>query len=331
MAFPFMRGVMRVYEEMLESENGRYSLPVSVSPEYRGAQMNAWGRNASFQLAAIHRLLNDLASAAATLGESLPASWAAIKKGLPKATLIGKPGEERIALWEGTDLEESHRHHSHMASICPFESIDAHSPEWRPIVSHTVQHWVKMGMGLWSGWCMPWASMLHSRLDNGGMAELILEIWERVFTNQGHGTLHDCDIFGLSLMGGPSFEAPAKREVMQMDAAMGALTAIQDMFLHSRLGVVHVLPGAPRRWKACSLSKMPAENGFLFSARRENYATVEVEVESPLGGTLRLANPWGEAAASVSFDGKASKKVSGEILELKFKKGQKACIVPAKS
>jgi len=40
-----------------EIESGkRLSLPVSVSPEYNGSGMNAWGRDASFQLAAFHFL-----------------------------------------------------------------------------------------------------------------------------------------------------------------------------------------------------------------------------------------------------------------------------------
>jgi hypothetical protein len=49
--WPFMVGAMRVYEEMLERDGDEFVLPVSVSPEYRGKAMNAWGRNASFQLA----------------------------------------------------------------------------------------------------------------------------------------------------------------------------------------------------------------------------------------------------------------------------------------
>ncbi len=338
MAFPFMHGVMRVYEEMMERDGKRYSLPVSVSPEYRGAEMNAWGRDASFQLAAVHRLLNDLNEASSVLGVSLPKSWKAISEGLPEATLIGKPGEERLALWEGTDLEESHRHHSHMASICPFESIDPYSEKWRKTVSNTIRHWTKMGMGMWSGWCMPWASMIHSRLGNGGMAELILEIWERVFTNKGYGTLHDCDIFGFSLMGGGSFERPSdsrasieklnRREVMQMDAAMGALTAIQDMLMHSRKGVVHLMPGVPHSWKECSFKSMPAEGGFLLSAEISNYAFRKAEVESQLGGTLLLANPWGEAAVRIKTGGKTV-EASGEVLSLKLAKGSSACIEPA--
>ena len=67
-AWPFMQGAMAVYEGMLEKEGDAYVLPVSVSPEYRGASMNAWGRNASFQLACIHALAEALNQAADELG-----------------------------------------------------------------------------------------------------------------------------------------------------------------------------------------------------------------------------------------------------------------------
>ncbi len=326
-AFPFMKGVLRVYEEMMERDGGKYSLPLSVSPEYRGDAMDAWGHDASFQLAAVHRLCEDLLEAAKALDEKPSKSWSAILKGLPKATLIGGDGSERIALWKGADLEESHRHHSHMASICPFDSIDIHSEEWRRTVDRTIRHWTKMGMGLWSGWCMPWASMIHSRLGNGAMAELILEIWEKAFVNEGHGTLHDCNVYGLSLMGAPSFLGPSgRKEVMQMDAGMGAVTAIQDMLLHSRRGVQRVMEGVPPSWQECSFKGMPCEGGFKIGALRKEGRLVEIDVESPFGGGLLLANPWGESKALAVLSDGTRRELSGETLRLELPKGLSACI-----
>lgn len=324
-AFPFMKGVMRVYEEMIELSGGKYALPVSVSPEYRGAQMDAWGRDASFQLAAVHRLCEDLIDAAEALGEKPSPKWRDILERLPKATLTGKPGEERIALWQGTDLEESHRHHSHLGAICPFDSIDIYSDEWRPVVERTIRHWTMMGMGRWTGWCMTWASMIHSRLGNGGMAELLLEIWERVFTNEGYGSLHDCDIYGFTVMGGPSFGSPPRREVMQMDAAMGAVAAIQDIFMHTRRGGVHIMPGVPPRWRDCSFKGMPCEGGFLIGAERKDGTLIEVSIDSPHGGTLRVGNPWGpDAKVKASLSSGEELRLSGAVLEIKLAKGVSA-------
>ena len=183
-AYPFMKGAMRVYEEMLERDGERLLLPVSVSPEYRGSAMNAWGKNASFQLACIHRLCEDLLEAAGVLKEKPRPIWREIGAKLPKACLIGPAGGEQIALWEGTPLEESHRHHSHLAGITPFDVLGPRDPAWRPVVERSIAHWIRQGAGLWSGWCVPWASMIHTRMGNADAAELWLEIWRRLYTNE---------------------------------------------------------------------------------------------------------------------------------------------------
>lgn len=281
-AFDFMRGTMRVFEAMLERRaDGQLVLPVSVSPEYRGADMNAWGANASFQLAAIHRLAMNLLTAADWLGEKPAPAWLEIREKLPMAALAGPEGRQEIGLWEGLVLEESHRHHSHLAALCPFDTIDADAPEWREIVARSRQRWIEKGMGRWSGWCMSWASMLNSRFNNGQMAELILEIWQRAFTNAGGGTLHDAAFTGFSLIA-------SRPQIMQMDAAMGAVTAIQDMILHNRQGVLHLLAGMPSRWRQLRCTDMPAPGGFHISVDYQKQGPVTITVKATRDAQLRL-------------------------------------------
>ncbi|RMD76250.1 MAG: hypothetical protein D6820_13060, partial [Lentisphaerae bacterium] len=278
--YDFMKGTMKVYEGMLEKDGDQYRLPVSVSPEYRGASMNAWGANASFQLACIHRLVEDLIHAASLLNEQPEPQWLDIREKLPKASLFGSGNQRMIGLWDGLVLEESHRHHSHLAGICPFDVIDPYDPQWSPIVEQSLRHWVAKGMGRWSGWCVPWASMIHSRVGNGKMAELLLEIWDRVFTNCGHGTLHDCDFPGFTLMGSPNFLDSERRrsEIMQMDAGMGAVTAIQEMLLHSRRGVCHIFHGVPEPWRDVRFDFMPTEFGCRIRAVKEKGVVRSVEI-----------------------------------------------------
>lgn len=300
-AFDFMQGTFNVYYAMLEKRNGKYVLSLSVSPEYRGAEMNAWGTNASFQLAAFHRLCEDLTAAAGKLGIAKDARWADVASKLPKVSLFGDKGEEVIGLWDGTNLEESHRHHSHLASITPFDTIDIYDKDWRGVVDRTFNWWTCKGMGLWSGWCMPWASALQTRLGNGRMAELILEIWERVFTNKGHGTLHDTDFPGFSLLGGrkptdpnqDKFIAPERPfEVMQIDAGMGAVSAVQDMLLHSKRGVQYIFAGVSPLWDNAEFSNMPCEDGAVFSGKFAFGAVAELTVSATRDTVVRIASPF---------------------------------------
>ena len=303
-AYPFMYGAMRVYEEMLEEEDDVLVLPVSVSPEYRGAAMDAWGRNASFQLACVHRLCADLLEAAEVLGRCPRPIWRRIQEKLPRACLSGGPGRERIALWEGAELEESHRHHSHLAGITPFDIIDLEDAGWWGVIERSLSHWIRLGPGLWSGWCVPWASMIHTRAGNADAAELWLEIWQRVFTNEGHGTLHDVHFPGFSLMGkGAVCTDPGREEIMQIEAGMGCVTAIQEMLLHTRAGVVRLFHGAPRHWTRVGFTRLRAPGGFLLSARRQNGSVGPIEVHSTAAAVLRLDNPWGESAVIERSDG----------------------------
>jgi alpha-L-fucosidase 2 len=325
-AVPFLQGALRVYQALLERDCAGWALPVSVSPEYRGNRLDAWGRNASFQLACIHRLLEDLQAAAAALGETPDPQWAALQAGLPRAALVGPAGAEEIGLWEGLVLEESHRHHSHLAGICPFDVLDPDDPSWRPIFERSLRRWIGGGLGMWSGWCVPWASMLHARFGNADMAELLLELWERVFTNEGHGTLHDCQFPGFTLLGAWDGLAKTPRpEIMQLDAGMGATTAIMELLLQTRRGVNHLFAGAPARWERVAFEGLRTEGAFLVSAAREGGHVTQVEVTSAQGGEFRLANPWPERGA-VSAGAPLAQR--GALLALSLRPGERAVLRP---
>jgi alpha-L-fucosidase 2 len=272
---------MRVYEAMLERDGQALSLPVSVSPEYRGAAMNAWGRDASFQLACVHWLAEKLQTAAATLGEPPRPIWGEIAAKLPKACVEN----DEIMLWRGTPLEQSHRHHSHLAGLLPFDVIGI----GEPFVAKSIQRWIGNGMGRWSGWCMSWAAQLHTALGNAEMAQMIIETWRRVFTNEGHGTLHDCQFQGFTLIGAGGDK---KREIMQMDAGMGITSAILDCFVQSRRGVVHLFAGIPRSWGDVSFESIHTEDGFIISADRMDARVRRILIKNPRGGQILIADPW---------------------------------------
>lgn len=320
MAYPFMVGAMNVYSAMLERTEAGFSLPVSVSPEYRGSALNAWGRDASFQLACIHWLCESLLRAAEVLHEDPQPLWREIQKQLPLACVEGEPSAEQIMLWQHTSLEESHRHHSHLAGIAPFDVLDLHDPHWEAVVQRSIDHWIAKGMGMWSGWCMSWAAMLHMRVGNADAAELLLEIWERLFTNEGHGTLHDVDFLGISLTGARHRSQERGGEIMQMDAGMGVTTAIMEMLLHTQRGTNYLFAGAPQSWRDATFMRMRTEGGFLVSAQRVQGKVNEVQVVANLGGVFRLANPWGDTAVIVRTG--EQEAISGAVLEIALEQGE---------
>jgi alpha-L-fucosidase 2 len=155
---------------------------------------------------------------------------------------------------------------------------------------------------------------------------LYVEAFDRYFTNEGHGTLHNACHGGFTLIGvsavGP---APPGRDCMQMDGGMGSVAAIQEMLLHTRRGVHHVFAGAPDRWRDVSFRRMRTDGAFLVGAERKGGVVTKITLESPAGGTFRLANPW-DRPATVTRKGAKPKRARGKVLAIRTKPGEKLTV-----
>ena len=259
-AYDFMRGAMNVYLAMMEEHDGRLSIPVAPSPEWGAADVRkAVGRDPSFQLAAAHRLARDLISAAALLGDTPNPRWGNVEKRLPGWT----QGPGGMQLFEGQPFVESHRHHSHMAGLYPFDTVAGPDGKNPPVVNETYNRWVQMGTGLWSGWCVPWASILHTHMGNADAAAHALLSWRTFYNNPGHGSLHDAFRRGFTLMMG-------RPTVMQMDGQCAAATAVMEMMAHETGGRVEFFKGCPDSWKDVSFENLALSDGTRVSGRRLN-------------------------------------------------------------
>ena len=258
-AYDFMKGAMNVYRAMMEERDGRLSIPLGPSPEWGASDVRrAVGRDPSFQLAAAHRLCRDLADAAKLLGEEPDPMWADVARRLPRYTA----GDGGIQLFEGQPFVESHRHHSHLAGLYPFDTLDMSDPETRSVADLTYRTWVQRGTGNWSGWCVPWASILHTHFGHADAAADKLRAWDLYFANPGHGSCHNAQVPGFSVMTG--------RPIMQMDGQCAAVTAIMEMMAHETGGKVEFFRGCPASWKEVSFENIRLSDGTSVSGTRVN-------------------------------------------------------------
>lgn len=283
-AYDFMKGAMRVYRAMMEERDGLLSIPVGPSPEWGAKDVQkAVGRDPSFQLAAAHRLVRDLVDAARRLGESPDPMWLDVGKRLPACTA----DESGIMLFKGQRFVESHRHHSHMAGLYPFDTIDFSDPETLRTVEATYRTWTRMGMGQWSGWCVPWASILHTHIGNAPAAVFMLHAWDAFFTNPGYGSRHDVYNQGLSVMrrgtNSGRFtiagDAPGE-EIMQMDGMCASVTAIMELMVHDVNGKPKYFHGCPASWKEVSFENIRLSDGRIASGTRKR-GKVSVRISDP--------------------------------------------------
>jgi alpha-L-fucosidase 2 len=296
-AYPFMYGVLRVYEEMLEERDGKLSLPIAISAEYGCRNPNGLkaGRDPSYQLAGIHMLLDALLESSEILGLEPRPAWRRMKEKVPYFTVIEGDDpymkkEKRIAVWEGQDLEVCHRHHSHLGSIYPFDTLpEEQNNEMKEIVDNSIDQWILMGMGQWSEWCMPWAAILQTRLGFNEAPSVLLNMWKEIFVNEGMTTVYLPRFRGIIAHRRHDMCKPKEsNEVMQLDGTMGCATALLEMLAHTHSGVTKVFAGIPDKWKNVSFMNIRLPGAFLISASKENGKFKEAEVESIEGGTIKI-------------------------------------------
>jgi hypothetical protein len=293
LAWPLLKGAWAGYRAMLEKDgDGYWHLPVSVSPEYKGCRMDAWGKDASFQLAALHAVLRALPDVAARLKEPVDPEWTEVRTHTPPfaSEVLSDSHEypeskrERIVLWSGQDLDGSHRHHSHLAGITPFRTLDP-TGEHSAIIRSSLDWWIRCGPGAWSGWCVPWAAMIHARCDNPDAAVAWLHIWNEAFTNSGGASLHNANFPGLSALS----DSPWRdRDIMQLDGRFGALSAVMNLLVQDWDNEIRVLPRLPHGWTELSFDGISAPGGFLIGATVQSGRISEVRVMSKFGNPLLL-------------------------------------------
>lgn len=317
LAWPLLRGAFAGYWAMAdEAADGSFHLPISVSPEYKGSRMDAWGRDASFQLAACHAALRALIQAADVLGEETDPRWLRLQRGLLHCTTLDvsvsaeypEQRAERIILWEGQDLDASHRHHSHLASIYPFKTLDPMSKEHGELLRNSLRAWQYRGAGAWSGWCVPWAASLHAYAGEPEAAVFWLHYWTQLFTNEGRASLHDTAFPGVSNLDGSSGYHDPLKEVMQLDGRFGALSAVLDLLVQERDGLISILPRIPKTWKDLSFKGILAPGGFRVDACLENGYVQQVNITATRSGRLHARLPDGRIIDQMTH--------SGEVLSL---------------
>ena len=338
-AYPFMKGSMRIYEAVLEEEDGRMVLPMSTSPEYNWSAFKAAGKSPSFQLACIHFLLESLIAAADLLDvdPEEAAAWRRLKEKVPPYTTFTQSdtttapwspwgdvsGLPRIAIYEGQDLELSHRHHSHLAALHPFDTLDPEEEEFARLLRPTLHRWLEAGPGNWIAFSFVWASIIYSRLKDGEAAYLHYGLWHHLFTNEHRGAVELARLSGLT-----TWTSEESHNPMQTDAAMGAVNAIQEMLLHTVRGTLTVFPAVPRAWqKAVSFDKMRAEGAFLVSAEMKEGRIIRVEIVSEKGAALKLANNIAEEIV-VSRSGE-EERTNAKLLTLQTSPGETITILGA--
>jgi alpha-L-fucosidase 2 len=178
---------------------------------------------------------------------------------------VGKDGtlQEWTGDWE--QLEEKHRHFSHMYGLYPGNVISAkRTPEFTDACKAVLEQRGDGGTGFSRGWKMA----LWARLYDGNRAH---RIFKGYIKEQAYPQL-----FAMCY------------KPLQVDGTMGVTAGITEMLMHSHEGVIDLLPALPDAWPEGSISGLCARGGFELDMEWNNSHITRVELLSKSGKTCRI-------------------------------------------
>ena len=234
----------------------------------------------------VHQLFGNYTEAAATLGQD--SAYAATISGLRDRLYLPvvSPTTGWLEEWMTPDNlgDPQHRHLSPLIGFFPGDRInyDTSPPE---LITGVRNLLTARGMNSF-GWAMAWRSACWSRLKNADNAyQAILTVLKPSvnFSNGAAINFFDMYSFGSS-------------SVFQIDANFGTPTAMLEMLLYARPGVIELLPALPSAWAASgSVRGIGARGGFVLDFRWADGKVTSVTVHGVAGSsTVLRSGSWSQ-------------------------------------
>lgn len=285
-AYPYLRGCAEFIEAVTAERgpDGRRTLPLSSSPEINDNRPNAWFPSiTNYDLALIRWLLGATAELAREAGNPDDAKhWESVRGELPDFS-YGADGHLLVA--KDYPLPESHRHFSHLMAIHPLGLIDASQGEAAARTIHaSLDELDRLGSDHWCGYSFAWLASLAARAGDGAKAERALDTFAKAFVLRN----------GFHCNGDQSGKGYSKftYRPFTLEGNFAAAAGLQEMFLQSHTGVIHVFPAMPDGWRDAAFHTLRARGAFLISAERKAGKCTSVEITSEKGGRCRLLSPF---------------------------------------
>jgi alpha-L-fucosidase 2 len=261
-AFPFMEGVMALYEHLLvKAEYGEYHIPLSCSPEFHEHQLSAWGKNPTCDIALVRWLVEALLETVKILKLEQNENW------LPRISKW-KDISENLTFYpvdysgfqvlENRPYDIPHRHMTHLFPIHPFHQVTIEGDrDDLELIKSSFKTLRRVGNWEWTGWTLPWLSMMAEWTGNPWLGYK----WARdylLFIKEN--TMH--------VNGDPNDQGICVHvyEPMTLEAGFCFAAAIPEMLMQSWGGIIRVFEHMPKMWHDAKFIDLRAEGGFLVSA-----------------------------------------------------------------
>ncbi|MBD5129894.1 MAG: hypothetical protein HDT43_08220 [Ruminococcaceae bacterium] len=282
--FPIMRESARFYTQWLrydEKQDRLVSTP-TYSPEHGPVTVGN-----TYEQSLIEQLFIDFLAASSELSEEGELQ-VKVREMLPKLKPyhVGKTGllkewfEEDEPDFDRSQIQQNHRHLSHLMGLYPGKRITSALPE---VMNAAIMSMNDRGDES-TGWARAHRLNLWARTGDGERAYRLLR-----------GLLGDCTFENLW-----DFHPP-----FQIDGNFGGSAGIAEMLLQSHEGVIRILPSIPSEWKSGAFKGLCARGGFVVDAEWENGAVTALSVLAKNGGECSVTYPTNDSVTSARLKLKA--------------------------
>ncbi|MEV4559322.1 glycoside hydrolase N-terminal domain-containing protein [Kitasatospora sp. NPDC049285] len=212
--------------------------------------------------------------------------------------------------------ETTHRHLSPLIGLFPGDRIDpATSPA--ALVTGATNLLTARGMESY-GWACAWRALCWARLKNADKAyQLVLTVLKPVVNGNNGSSINMFDQYGGS--------------VFQIDANFGTPTAMIEMLVHSRPGLVELLPAMPSAWAASGrITGVGVRGGFTVDLAWSAGKVTTLTLHSVRGGATTVkAGAWSQAV-TVPAGGSVT-LAPADVFQLVNRRSGKVIDVPGSS
>lgn len=309
-AYPFCKELAQCARTLLiTGTDGKFRLPTSSSPEIHDEELTAWLKpNSNFDIAVLKGFFASLADMAHELKKDADAKdWRNVVANLEPFHVSRQDGG--LAVDANQDLEESHRHFSHIVAIHPLGLVNVENDADRKEIEASLARLKRLGTSEWCGYSFSWMACIQARCLHADEALRNLEIYANAFVlrNGFHANGDQTD------KGYSNF----KYRPVTLEGNFAAAQAVHEMLLQSWGGKVRVFPAVPAAWPLVKFENLRAEGGFVVTAEWREGKVQHVTVVATEPGVLNLTVPgslhWNTPAGAIN----------GRAVYIKLQAGQR--------